>query len=230
MRSAWRGEAGNGITPSRMMSCLGIAEAMNSMEQQASPNWNIHREYFRLQLRRNDTGLGSRTRWTRCRPSPSTVTTPTPASLEPLQDLLAPGVGQAQGEDPDEDDHLDERGGADLEEDHGPGEEEDRLDVEDHEQEAEEVVTDLGLRPASADGVDAALVGKVLLRAGYLRTDQLVEAERAGDEQQESACEEGQGQVLAVIAGGHFGLLLLVVPVFARYHRGDGSPGCRDVP
>src|SRR2546421_10052613 len=159
MRSAWRGEAGNGITPSRMMSCLGIAEAMNSMEQQASPNWNIQREYFLLQVRRNDTGLGSRTRWTRGPPSPSIVPKATPVSLAPLQDLLPPGVGEAEGQDPDEDDHRDERPGAPLQEDDGPREEEDRLHVEDDEQEAEQVVAHLRLRPPPADGVDAALVG-----------------------------------------------------------------------
>src|SRR5436309_15933472 len=138
-----------------MMSCFGMAEAMNSMEQQASPNWNIHSEYFRLQLSKNDTDLGSLTRWTRSRPSPSMVT------LQPLQYLLAPGVGQAQGKDADEDDHLDEGGGADLVEDHRPGEEEDRLDVEDDEEQPEEVVPDLGLRPAAAHRVDATLVGDV---------------------------------------------------------------------
>src|SRR3977135_1207451 len=102
-----------------MMWCLGMAEAMNSIEQQASPNWNIHSEYFRLQLSKNDTDLGSLTRWTRSRPSPSMVT------LQPLQYLLAPGVRQAQGKNADEDDHLDEGAGAELVEDDCPGEEED---------------------------------------------------------------------------------------------------------
>jgi hypothetical protein len=48
MRSAWRGDAGKGTTPNRMMSYFGMAAAMNSIEQQARPNWNIHSEYFLL--------------------------------------------------------------------------------------------------------------------------------------------------------------------------------------
>src|ERR1700704_6713705 len=160
-----------------MMSCLGMAEAMNSMEQQASPNWNIHSEYFRLQLSKNDTDLGSFTRCTRSRPSPSIVT------LQPLQYLLAPGVRQAQRKNADEDDHLDEGCGAELVEDDCPGEEEDRLDVEDDEEQAEEVVPDLGLGPAAADGIDAALVGEVLLLTANLGADQLVQPEGPCDEE-----------------------------------------------
>src|SRR5260370_411423 len=42
-----------------MMSCLGMADAMNSIEQQASPNWNLHSEYFRLQVAKNGPDLGA---------------------------------------------------------------------------------------------------------------------------------------------------------------------------
>src|ERR671934_811045 len=46
-RSAWRGPCANGITPSRMKSCLGVETAMNSMAQQASPKFMTQREYRR---------------------------------------------------------------------------------------------------------------------------------------------------------------------------------------
>ena len=48
-RSAWRGLAGKGMTPSRIMSYRGLANAAPiSMAQQARPHWNIHKLYFRL--------------------------------------------------------------------------------------------------------------------------------------------------------------------------------------
>src|SRR5256714_1536595 len=180
-----------------MMSCLGMAEARNSIEQQASPNWNIHSEYFRLQLSKNDTDLGSLTRWTRSRPSPSIVT------LQPLKSLLAPGIRQPKGKNADEDDHLDEGAGAELVEDHCPGEKEHRLDVEDDEEQAEEVVPDLGLGPAAAHRIDAALVGEVLLRTADLGADQLVQPEGACDEEEHHGREEGQSQILAKVSLRH---------------------------
>ena len=42
-RSAWRGPCANGITPSRMKSCLAAEAAMNSIEQQARPKLKTHR-------------------------------------------------------------------------------------------------------------------------------------------------------------------------------------------
>ena len=48
----------------------------------------------------------------------------------------------------------------------GPREDEHRLDVEQHEEQGEDVVADLALRPAVAHGIDAALVGEVLLLLG----------------------------------------------------------------
>ena len=50
--SAWRGEAGSGITPNRMMSWRGIIDAAISIAQHARPNWSVHSEYFRPQLKR----------------------------------------------------------------------------------------------------------------------------------------------------------------------------------
>src|SRR5918996_6021543 len=60
-RSAWRGDAGNGMTPKRMMSNLLAIAAPISMPQQANPNCIIHNEYLRLQLSSHETGPGSLT-------------------------------------------------------------------------------------------------------------------------------------------------------------------------
>src|SRR2546429_2297407 len=50
-RSAWRGLAGNGITPSRMTSYRGDANAAPiSIAQQARPHWKHHSEYVRDRL------------------------------------------------------------------------------------------------------------------------------------------------------------------------------------
>src|SRR5918998_6002957 len=61
MRSACRGDAGNGMTPNLMMSNLLAIAAPISMPQQARPNCIIHSEYLRLQLSSHDTGAGSLT-------------------------------------------------------------------------------------------------------------------------------------------------------------------------
>src|SRR5439155_476434 len=63
----------------------------------------------------------------------------------------------------DEDAHLDHGLHAQALEDRRPGEQEDALDVEDHEQEGVDVIANLGLGPALADGVDPTLVGGELL-------------------------------------------------------------------
>lgn len=44
IRSACRGPGANGMTPSRMKSCLLIEVAMNSMAQQARPKLKTHSE------------------------------------------------------------------------------------------------------------------------------------------------------------------------------------------
>ena len=59
--SAWRGDAGSGMTPKRMMSCRGIIDAAISIAQHASPNWSVQSEYLRPQLRVNFSGFGSST-------------------------------------------------------------------------------------------------------------------------------------------------------------------------
>src|SRR4051812_32137960 len=59
-RSAWRGLAGSGITPSRMMSYRGEPTAAPiSMAQQARPHWYIHSEYRRDWLNSQPSGFGT---------------------------------------------------------------------------------------------------------------------------------------------------------------------------
>jgi hypothetical protein len=61
MTSAWRGEAGNGMTPNRIRSCRGISDAAISIAQHASPNWSIQSEYLRPQFNVYLRGFGSST-------------------------------------------------------------------------------------------------------------------------------------------------------------------------
>jgi hypothetical protein len=58
IRSAWRGEAGNGMIPKRMKSYLGPEAAINSIAQHANPNWKSQSEYDLDQLSSQVTGLG----------------------------------------------------------------------------------------------------------------------------------------------------------------------------
>jgi hypothetical protein len=46
------------MIPKRMKSNRGPDAAINSIAQQASPNWNSHSEYFRDQLSSQVTGFG----------------------------------------------------------------------------------------------------------------------------------------------------------------------------
>src|SRR5262245_43088115 len=138
-RSAWRGEAGKGITPRRITSKRGEAKAAPiSMAQQASPHWYTQREYLREMFSRAVRGLGDLPLSMRPISGPGWG-----CGSDPTQDLLAPGVEQAQGQHCDEDGHLDDAEGAVGLEAGGPREDEHGFDVEHHEEEGEDVVPDL---------------------------------------------------------------------------------------
>src|SRR5205807_2195767 len=77
-----------------------------------------------------------------------------------------PGVEQAQGENDDEDQHLDQTEHLHGLEADGPREDENRLHVEHHEEQGVDVVADVTLGPAAADRIHAALVAQVLLGLG----------------------------------------------------------------
>src|SRR3954466_11953219 len=98
-------------------------------------------------------------------------------SSDPTEDAFTPGVEESEGEDHDEDGHLDEAEDVvDLEAD-GPGEDEHGLDVEQHEQDREDVVAALTLRPAVTDRIDSGLVVEVLARLRTRRPDEAPETE-----------------------------------------------------
>src|SRR5215210_7974134 len=67
--------------------------------------------------------------------------------LDPFQPALAPGVDVADEQDHDEGDHLQQPVEAELVERDGPGVEEDRLDVEDHEEDGDDVEAGRVARP-----------------------------------------------------------------------------------
>src|SRR3954452_7485257 len=101
-------------------------------------------------------------------------------SLDPTKNAFTPRVKESEGEDHDEDAHLDEAEHVVDLEAHGPREDEDGLDVEQHEQHREDVVADLTLRPTGPDRVDTGLVGRVLVGLGPGRADEAAETENSG--------------------------------------------------
>src|SRR5262249_8608157 len=80
-----------------------------------------------------------------------------------------------------------------LAEDHGPGEEEDDLHVEDHEQEGHDVEAKIKLDPGTADGRLAAFIDRLLFRVGPGRSNKL--AGEQVDEDKADADDEKQQQV-----------------------------------
>src|ERR1700757_1215094 len=162
--SAWRGPWATGITPSRMKSCLLVEAAISSIAQHASPKFMTQRLYFLPQFRTNLAGCGKLT--LSVRPTRSL------RLLQPLENLLLPRVQESYGQDDNEDDHLgnsDPRA-SELLEDGREGEQEHAFDIEDDEKEGKDVIADLSLAPPFADGIDAALVGRVLLGTRFART------------------------------------------------------------
>ena len=77
----------------------------------------------------------------------------------PAQDALGPGIGQADEQDHQEDDHLDQGERPQPRVADRPGIEEDRLDVEDHEHHGVDVILNPEPDPGLAVGPHAALVG-----------------------------------------------------------------------
>src|SRR5665811_562962 len=91
----------------------------------------------------------------------------------PLLDRVDECLDQGEHEEDDGDDAADpERLAVDR-----PGEDEDCFDVEDDEEQAEDVVAHVGLRPAGPDRVDTALVCHLLGRGGVVRPDERGDSE-----------------------------------------------------
>src|SRR3990170_848705 len=87
---------------------------------------------------------------------------PDPA-LRPFERAFPPRVGQADHQDDEKDQHLHERKLAQLAEDDGPGIQVDDLDVKNHEDETEQIVAHIELRPGLTEGHDARFIGHALL-------------------------------------------------------------------
>src|SRR3954447_14970846 len=96
-------------------------------------------------------------------------------SSDPTKDAFTPGVEESEGEDHDEDQHLDEAEDVVDLESRGPRKDEHCLHVEQHEQDGEDVVADLALRPSEAHRVDTRLVVEVLRRLRSRRADDAAE-------------------------------------------------------
>src|SRR6266545_4881911 len=78
--------------------------------------------------------------------------------LLPLKRVLAPGVGDADAEDRHEERRLEQREETDLPQRHRPWVEEQRLHIEDDEEQREDVVADVKLHVGRANGFHAALI------------------------------------------------------------------------
>src|SRR5436309_137848 len=90
----------------------------------------------------------------------------------PLECPLAPGVKPAEEQQDDEDHHLDETEPAERIEDDGPRVNEDRLHVEDDEENSNDVVSDGDPVARAGDTGDTALIGGELDAVGPLRANQ----------------------------------------------------------
>src|SRR5581483_1498451 len=157
------------------------------MAQQASPHWYTHKEYLRAVLSSLVSGWGILPLSTR----------PIRWFLDPAEDALAPGVQQPEREDRDEDEHLDEPEDVVHLEADGPGEDEHRFDVEHDEQQGEDVVADLALRPPEPHGIDAGLVIQVLLGLDAVRPDEAAEAQHAPHDPHRDGEEDDRREVVA---------------------------------
>src|SRR3954463_4462296 len=110
-----------------------------------------------------------------------------PMSSYPTQHALAPRVHEPKEQNEHEDTHLDEaEAGVPLEL-RRPWKDEHGLDVEHDEEQGEDVVADLALRPSLADGVDPTLVRRQLLDVRLVRSDERRNA------QQQPGKEQGDG-------------------------------------
>src|SRR5579883_262996 len=216
--SAWRGEKRTTSAPKRLMSKRPAPTAMNSIAQHAVPSGNGHSELLRAQLNSvfsdvtktfclTSGGIGtSDSVWSGSAGARSTVCAmlaiPSPArsaaaaprppgarrELPPLEGPLPPGVGEAHQQDQDENHHLHQGEQPQPAVRHGPGEDEDGLDVENREDERVQIEPRIELDVRFADRLNAALVRLELHAVGVVRRDQ------AGDHQRDDRKGDGDPQ------------------------------------
>src|SRR4051812_26324991 len=115
----------------------------------------------------------------------------------PTEHALAPRVHEAKEQNEHEDPHLDEPEAGVAFELRRPREDEHGLDVEDDEQQREDVVPDLALRPTFADRIDATLVGRQLLRGRFVRPHECRDAEQRPRQNEGDGPEPDDREVVA---------------------------------
>jgi hypothetical protein len=132
-------------------------------------------------------------------------------------------VQQTHGDDAEEDAHLDQRRPAELPHHGDPREEVDRVHREHDVEERVQVVPHLGLRPAGADRVDAALVRRQLLAGGDVGPQQPVDR-HAGDEHQDPGQRDDTDDGVRLVPGHLRTLTARVCPGWCP-PRGAGLVG-----
>src|SRR5215471_1193660 len=175
IRSLCRGLGRKTPAPNRSISKRLAPVAIISIAQQASPKVMGQIADLRAQLTPNCSGFESITGATTLRRTKlvieSTVVRTNPSScsaifyfrcLSPLKRSLAPGIVVTHHQDSDKDKHFDQRklgeGKIVAHEDYRPGQQENRLHVEDQKQHRHDVVPDSKTIMSSGLRVDAAFV------------------------------------------------------------------------
>jgi hypothetical protein len=117
-------------------------------------------------------------------------------SLDPLQRALFPDPDVADHQNDEKDEHLDQSEQAEQLELHRPGKKENHLDVEDDEQNSDDVEADGVASTGLAHGRDSALIRHQLRRMRIIRTHQLGQKQRQGNDGQDQQDEDEDGDVI----------------------------------
>src|SRR5579875_884570 len=203
IRSAWRGEARKTSMPRRLMSKSAAPTAIISMAQHASPKVAGHTLLRRAHRTRSSRRPVRKLCWRSSSPTsrplrrlpgrpwlgrdatdrrlarPGRDARLEPPARSPLQRAVAHQVDEGDQDHRREHEDLHEAEHPQPPEDHGPGVEEDHLDVEDDEDHGHEVEAHREARRGLAPRDDPGLVGRHLLRRRALaRREQLGRGER----------------------------------------------------
>ncbi len=115
-------------------------------------------------------------------------------TADPFEIAETPEVDVADHDDGEEDEHVDEGGGAEFLEDGGPGVEEGDFDIEDEEDEGDDVEAEIELDPALAEGEFAAFVGGEFVGVGDAGAQEAADGEVEEDEEGAEGEEDGDGE------------------------------------
>src|SRR6476620_5575411 len=200
IRSDCRGVPRKTSAPKRARSCRASITAIISIAQQASPNCIGQIEERRAQLMTESTVVVRTLSSKRLSTMPMLPVRP---SLCPVERFALPDVEIPDHEDHEEYEHLHEAEEPEPVEQHGPREEEDRLDVEHDEEDGNQEVPDgkAGVERQAGRG-DPGFVGLELRRVRASRLDRLGDENRR---QRQSCREQTQDENRKVIGhlGGH---------------------------